>query len=227
MASKGSDVLQLRIAKAIPSDVGFGRARISSDNELGLKPGDIIEIKGETGMTAATYWRSRPEDSKMDIVRIDGIIRKNAGVSLGDKVEIRKVEVVPCKKLVLSPVMVNKQNKNKPSAMQFGPNIEGFARRGLNKRPVVTGDRIFIPGITLFAETLPFAVRSTTPKGIVQVLPDTEIVIKDEQVDEESSADSEGITYEDIGGIGNQLQKVREMIAVSYTHLTLPTKRIV
>ena len=149
MASKGSDILQLRIAKAIPSDVGFGRARISSDNELGLKPGDIIEIKGETGMTAATYWRSRPEDSKMDIVRIDGIIRKNAGVSLGDKVEIRKVEVVPCKKLVLSPVMVNKQNKNKPSAMQFGPNIEGFARRGLNKRPVVTGDRIFIPGITL------------------------------------------------------------------------------
>ena len=77
--------------------------------------------------------------------------------------------------------MVNKQNKNKPSAMQFGPNIEGFARRGLDKRPVVTGDRIFIP-ITLFAETLPFAVRSTTPKGIVQVLPDTEIVIKDEQV---------------------------------------------
>ena len=102
--------------------------------------------------------------------------------------------------------------------MQFGPNIEGFARRGLNKRPVVAGDRIFIPGITLFAETLPFAVRSTTPKGIVQVLPETEIVIKDEQVDEESSADSEGITYEDIGGIGNQLQKVREMIELPLKH---------
>ncbi len=217
MAAKGSDTLQLRIAKAIPSDVGFGRARISSDNELGLKPGDIIEIKGENGLTAATYWRSRPEDSKMDIVRIDGIIRKNAGVSLGDKVEIRKVDVVPCKKLVLSPVMVNKPNK-KPSAMQFGPNIEGFARRGLNKRPIVAGDRIFIPGITLFAETLPFAVRSTTPKGIVQVLPETEIVIKEEQFDEESSADSEGITYEDIGGIGNQLQKVREMIELPLKH---------
>ena len=217
MAAKGSDTLQLRIAKAIPSDVGFGRARISSDNELGLKPGDIIEIKGENGLTAATYWRSRPEDSKMDIVRIDGIIRKNAVVSLGDKVEIRKVDVVPCKKLVLSPVMVNKPNK-KPSAMQFGPNIECFARRGLNKRPIVAGDRIFIPGITLFAETLPFAVRSTTPKGIVQVLPETEIVIKEEQFDEESSADSEGITYEDIGGIGNQLQKVREMIELPLKH---------
>ena len=65
---------------------------------------------------------------------------------------------------------------------------------------------------------MPFAVRSTTPKGIVQVLPDTEIVIKDEQVDEESSADSEGITYEDIGGIGNRLQKVREMIELPLKH---------
>ena len=218
MAAKDSKTLKLRIAKAIPSDVGFGRARISSDNELGLKPGDIIEIKGDNGLTAATYWRSRPEDSKMDIVRIDGIIRKNAGVSLGDRVEIRKVDVVPCKKLVLSPVMVNKQNKNKPSTMQFGPNIEGFARRGLNKRPIVTGDRIFIPGITLFAETLPFAVRSTSPKGVVQVLPETEIVIKEEQVDEETSLESEGITYEDIGGIGNQLQKVREMIELPLKH---------
>ena len=78
------NTMSLRVAKAIPSDVGHGRARISGENDLGLKPGDIVEIKGEKRSTAAIYWRSRPEDTKMEIIRVDGIIRKNAGVSLGD-----------------------------------------------------------------------------------------------------------------------------------------------
>jgi len=212
MAEDKDESISLRVAKAIPSDVGHGRARISGDEGMGFKPGDIVEIKGEGSVTAAIYWRSRPEDANMDIVRIDGIIRKNAGVSLGDRVSVRKVEANPCTKLVLSPVMANKQK------VKFGPGIEGFARRGLNKRPVVSGDRIFIPGMTLFAEALPFAVVSTSPKGIVQVLPETDIVIKDEAVDDSEMDQSEGITYEDIGGIGDQLQKVREMIELPLKH---------
>ena len=63
--------MSLRVSKAIPSDVGHGRARISGENDLGLKPGDIVEIKGEKRSTAAIYWRSRPEDAKMEIVRVD------------------------------------------------------------------------------------------------------------------------------------------------------------
>ncbi len=211
MANK-EDTLNLRVAKAIPSDVGHGRARISGDNSLGLKPGDIVEIKGEKRSTAAMYWRARQEDSGMDIVRVDGIIRKNAGVSLGDRVVVKKVEAKPCTKLVLSPVMANKQK------VKFGSGIEGFARRGLNKRPVVAGDRIFIPGMTLFAEALPFAILQTTPKGIVQVHGETDIVIKDESIDEDDVGASSGITYEDIGGIGDQLLKVREMIELPLKH---------
>ncbi len=211
MADK-EDTLNLRVAKAIPSDVGHGRARISGDNSLGLKPGDIVEIKGEKRSTAAMYWRARQEDSGMDIVRVDGIIRKNAGVSLGDRVVVKKVEAKPCTKLVLSPVMANKQK------VKFRSGIEGFARRGLNKRPVVAGDRIFIPGMTLFAEALPFAILQTTPKGIVQVHGETDIVIKDESIDEEDVGASSGITYEDIGGIGDQLLKVREMIELPLKH---------
>ena len=145
---------------------------------------------------------------------MDGIIRKNAGVSLGDKVSIRKVETQPCQKLILSPVMAKQQK------VRFGPGIEGFARRGLNKRPVISGDRIFIPGMTLFAEALPFQIVQTTPKGIVQVLPDTEIIIKEEPVDEEDESGQpiSTISYEDIGGIGEQLQKVREMIELPLKH---------
>ena len=212
MAGDDSDSISLKVSKAIPSDVGHGRARISGENDLDLKPGDIIEIKGENRSTAAIYWRSRPEDAKMDIIRVDGIIRKNAGVSLGDRVTVSKVEAKICTKLVLSPVMANKQK------VKFGPGIEGFARRGLNKRPVVAGDRIFIPGMTLFAEALPFAVLQTTPKGIVQVNSDTDIVIKDEAIDDDDVGQSQGITYEDIGGIGSQLQKVREMIELPLKH---------
>lgn len=212
MAGDDSDSISLKVSKAIPSDVGHGRARISGENDLDLKPGDIIEIKGENRSTAAIYWRSRPEDAKMDIIRVDGIIRKNAGVSLGDRVTVSKVDAKICTKLVLSPVMANKQK------VKFGPGIEGFARRGLNKRPVVAGDRIFIPGMTLFAEALPFAVLQTTPKGIVQVNSDTDIVIKDEAIDDDDVGQSQGITYEDIGGIGSQLLKVREMIELPLKH---------
>ena len=211
VADDSSESLTLRVAKAIPSDVGHGRARVPFDNDLNLKPGDIVEIEGER-KTAAIVWRCRPEDANLGVIRVDGIIRKNAGVSLGDRAEIRKVDVEPCTKLVLSPVMAKQQK------VRFGPGIEGFARRGLNKRPVVAGDRIFIPGMTLFAEALPFAIVQTTPKGIVQVLPDTEIIIKEDALDQEDQDQVQTISYEDIGGIGNQLQKVREMIELPLKH---------
>ncbi|MBL6747756.1 MAG: CDC48 family AAA ATPase [Candidatus Poseidonia sp.] len=211
MANKDESI-EVRVSKAIPSDVGHGRARISSEMGLDLKPGDIVEISGDERSTAAIYWRSRPEDAKMDIIRVDGIIRKNAGVSLGDRVTVRRVEAKECTKLTISPVMANKQK------VKFGPGIEGFAKRGLAKRPVVAGDRIFIPGMTLFAEALPFAVVQTVPKGIVKVTTDTEIIIKDEAVAEEDLGQSEGITYEDVGGIGQQLLKVREMIELPLKH---------
>jgi len=211
MADDEEKTLSLRVAKAIPSDVGHGRARVPFDNDLGLKPGDVIEISGERN-TAAIVWRCRPEDANLGVIRIDGIIRKNAGVSLGDRVTIKKVETNECERLVLSPVMAKQQK------VKFGSGIEGFARRGLNKRPVVAGDRIFIPGMTLFAEALPFAIVSTKPKGIVRVLPDTEIVIKEEMVEDEEPGEVSSIMYEDIGGLGEALIKVREMIELPLKH---------
>ncbi|HJM67684.1 MAG TPA: CDC48 family AAA ATPase [Candidatus Thalassarchaeaceae archaeon] len=211
MADDEEKTLSLRVAKAIPSDVGHGRARVPFDNDLGLKPGDVIEISGERN-TAAIVWRCRPEDANLGVIRIDGIIRKNAGVSLGDRVSIKKVETKECERLVLSPVMAKQQK------VKFGSGIEGFARRGLNKRPVVAGDRIFIPGMTLFAEALPFAIVSTKPKGIVRVLPDTDIVIKEEMVEDDEPGEISSIMYEDIGGLGDQLLKVREMIELPLKH---------
>ena len=176
MADK-KDSITLRVSKAIPSDVAHGRARISGGNALGLKPGDIVEIKGEERSTGAIYWRGRPEDEKKALIRIDGFMRTNAGVSLGDAVIVTLIEAKDCVKLTLSPVMPDKQK------IKFGLDIESFALRGLSKRPVIKGDRIYIPGVTIFAEALPFAVLNTTPEGIVKITPETVIVIKDEPVD--------------------------------------------
>ena len=84
------------------------------DNELNLKPGDIIEIEGERS-TAAIVWRCRPEDANLGVIRIDGIIRKNASVSLGDRVTVRKVEAQPCTRLCTWSVMAKQQK------VRFGP----------------------------------------------------------------------------------------------------------
>ncbi|GIS44019.1 MAG: hypothetical protein Ct9H90mP16_10890 [Candidatus Poseidoniales archaeon] len=75
-----------------------------------------------------SFWGCRPEDANLGVIRIDGIIRKNAGVSLGDRVTIKKVETKECERLVLSPVMAKQQK------VKFGSGNEGFARRGLKKR---------------------------------------------------------------------------------------------
>ena len=104
-------------AKAMPSDVGHGRIRISGtladaldDKGQKIKPGDCIEIVGERA-TAAIYWRSRPEDSvQAGLIRVDGIIRRNAGISVGGKLKIRKVGTPKdCEQVVLNPVMDKRQ----------------------------------------------------------------------------------------------------------------------
>ena len=92
----------LRIAEALQADVGHGKARISNKvrKNLKLSPGDIIQLNGEKSETAAIVWRSRPEDENKDIIRVDGMVRKNANVSLGDKITIQPAKVKPAVKAI-------------------------------------------------------------------------------------------------------------------------------
>ena len=180
------------VTKAIPSDVGHGRARISTPDDLGLESGDIVAIHGARRSTAAIYWRSRPEDAGSNILRVDGIIRKNAGIAVGDRVLVSKIEPQACERLVLSAVMPQEQ------AIGFGDSIEEFCRRGLNKRPVATGDRVYIPGLTLFSEVLPFMVMQTQPQGIVRVTNATSVVVRPESTTvEEESEQLEGLNADE------------------------------
>ena len=200
LSRKAEEPVDLRVAKAIPSDVGHGRVRLPLDNELGLKPGDIVSVEGCTGplvsrgSTAAIVWRARPEDKDIAVARMDGIVRRNAGLRPGDMARIRKLEPEPCSELVLCPELGEGNLNdlvNRARKLRMGKGIEGFARRGLNKRPVKSGDIVYIPGLTLFAEALPFRVMETNPRGVVTVSPETSIKILHPETRKYQGAESE------------------------------------
>ncbi len=202
----------LRVAEAIQADVGTGKARIDTATrvKLNISPGDIIEIRG-TKTTAAVVWRVLAEDEGKDIIRIDGLVRKNAGTTIGEKVEVLPAEAKPARKVVLAPVISENQR------IQFGQGIETFVKRGLMKRPVVVGDNLIVPGIALMGGALPFGVTGTDPKGIVQIVDSTEIEVKEEATKQTETV-TRTVTYEDIGGLERELQRVREMIELPLKH---------
>jgi transitional endoplasmic reticulum ATPase len=202
----------LKVAEALQSDVGHGRARIDTSTRvaLNLEPGDIIEIKGKKA-TASKVFRVNQEDEGVGIVRIDGLVRKNAGVSIGDKVVIAKVDMEPAASVTISPLI------SETHRIKFGPGIENFVKRGLLKRPLTKGDTIIVPGIALMGGSLPFVVAATKPKGIIEITEDTEMIVKEEAV-KEGEIEVSAVTYEDIGGLKEELQRVRETIELPLKH---------
>jgi len=175
--------------------------------------GEIIEISGKKS-TAAKLFRVMQEDEAKGIIRIDGLVRRNVGVSLGDKVEVRKAEVFSGERVTIAPII------SEGHKISFGQGIENFVKRGLLKRPVNKGDVVIVPGIALMGGALPFMVIKTQPKGIVQIHDETIIEMKEEPV-REGEVLTQTVTYEDIGGLKEELMKVREMIELPLKHAEL------
>ncbi|MGC8992488.1 MAG: CDC48 family AAA ATPase [Thermoplasmata archaeon] len=208
-----SNEIILKVAEAPQMDVGLGRARIdtASREALGVEVGEIITITGKR-TTAAKVYRLQSEDEGKGIIRIDGDIRMNAGVSLGDKVKVAKANYVPAKSVTFAPLIERDQK------LKLGEGIEEFVRRSLLNRPIVEGDILVIPGLTLIGRSgLKFKVVRASPKGVLIIKENTEIVVKDEAV-EEIIGEAGRVTYEDIGGLKEELQKVREMIELPLKH---------
>jgi transitional endoplasmic reticulum ATPase len=206
------DEVILKVAEALQSDVGHGRARMDTSTRvaLNLEPGDIIEIKGKKS-TAAKVFRVNQDDEGISIIRIDGLVRKNAGVSIGDKVSIKKAEMQPATAVTISPLI------SETHRIRFGPGIENFVKRGLLKRPLTKGDTIIVPGIALMGGSLPFVVANTKPKGIIEITEETEMAVKEEAV-KEGEIQVSAVSYEDVGGLKEELQKVRETIELPLKH---------
>lgn len=213
MTKKQPEGLTLKVARAHhQSEVGLGRARIDSitRKKLNADVGDIIEILGKK-KTAAKVFRAANEDEGLGVIRIDGMIRGNAGVSIGEKVVVTKAETQIAQKIVVAPKIP--QGKR----VRFGQGVEGLFKKGLLNRAVVKGDEIIIPNIALMGGFLPFVVVSTTPSGVVQVTEATELAVKTEPVEVTQIARPSG-TYEDIGGLEDELQRIREMIELPLKH---------
>jgi transitional endoplasmic reticulum ATPase len=209
-----ADSIVLRVAPTNQQeDVGAGRARLDTASRLalGISPGDIIEIRGRR-TTGAVAWRMvQAQDENKGALRIDGLTRKNAGLSIGDKVIVARAETKPARKLTLAPVLEG-QNK-----IKFGQGFEAVIKRGLLKRPMAREDIVFIPGMALMGGTIPFQVVSTYPAGIVLMTDETELSLL-EAARKEAGASVAAVSYEDVGGLKEELRRVREMIELPLKH---------
>ncbi len=202
----------LKVSEALSQDVGSGRARLDGKTriELDITPGDIIEIEGGQ-KTSAVVWRARPIDEGKGIIRVDNLTRKNARIGMGDKVIVRKIVPKVAKRVIMAPAISQGQR------IQFGQGIEHLVKRGLLKRSLNAGDTVVVPGIALFGNSLPFGVIKTEPKEIVTIGEETEVVVKEEPL-KEDTLNAPQISYEDIGGLHEEIMKIREMIELPLKH---------
>jgi transitional endoplasmic reticulum ATPase len=193
-------ILTLKVTEALPKDVGRAIARVDPEDmkALGIEVGEIIEIEGKR-KTPAKMMPCYAEDRGKAIIQMDGISRENAQIGLDDKVKIRKVDCKPANKITLLPLTLSSLHQKSKDIRYIGSLIEGL--------PLTIGDRI---RVTLFgSRSCEFKVLDILPKGIALVDPTTSIKIKTKEVGESRPTK---ITYEDIGGLSNQIQRIREMI---------------
>jgi transitional endoplasmic reticulum ATPase len=191
--------LSLRVAEALPKDAGRGLARLDPQDleRLGVSIGDVVEVAGKRPTVA----RSMPAYAAhrgQGLIQMDGILRANAGAGLDERVTVRRAGVQPARAVVLAPV---ESLRTAPGAAQAR-----YLARLLDGIPVVPGDRVRVDLIGTRAQT--FTVAQTTPAAPVLIGPATTIRLAGEGAGRERGA----ITYEDIGGLHRELQRIREMI---------------
>jgi len=195
-----SQILVLKVKEALSKDVGRAIARIDPEDmkELGLDVGDIIEIKGKRKTPAKTM-PCYAEDRGKKIIQIDGILRENASIGLDEKVKVSKIDSRPANKITLSPLTTSSLLKGDGDAKYLGSLIEGL--------PVISGDRV---RATFFgSRSCDFKVVDTIPDGVVLINAATLIRMETKG---QGEAKQTKVSYEDIGGLGTQIQRIREMI---------------
>lgn len=225
--------LRLKVAEADQRDVGKGIARAGEEymGKVGLRPLDVVEVRGSR-TTAALVVSAYAADQGLDIIRMDGLIRSNAGTSIGQYVELRRAEWSEAKHVTLAPVTKGMQI--------FAPGE--VLTKVFQGRPVCKGDVISTTSVrrppstsfgrdTMFEEIfrgfigaqafglgeIKLRVISTTPGGIVKITEGTEVELLPQAV-EISERSVPSVCYEDVGGIKQAIGKVREMIELPLKH---------
>jgi len=207
---KGEQKLSLRVQKAKKRDIGRNIIRIDplTMEKLLIKTGDVISLIGKKE-SAGIAWPSYPQDSGLGIIRIDSRLRKNTGTSIDDTIEIRKVKALPAQNIVLAPSNVK---------IRTNPRFENFVKRRLNNYPITIDDFIYISiGIS---REIAFKVISMRPNGVCLIKPETQLNISEVVTDDEEKG-SEYLTYENVGGLDREIERVREMVELPLRHPSL------
>jgi len=206
-------------------DFGRGIIRLDTNTmkKIGAKEGDVVEIEGKI-RTGAVAIRSYPADVGLNLIRMDGLVRKNCDASIGEFVKIRKSDVKEAKKVTLAPAQ-------KGFSIHISPNLlkQNLFMRPMNKGDIIITNPVFKTrknhdeifsqffGIDIEEVFFPmgsetrFIVVKTQPEGVTQITDMTELELLPEAVEVEA-ARLPSVTYEDIGGLGEIVPKIREMI---------------
>lgn len=192
--------LILRVAEAFPKDVGRGVARIDPEEmeRLDLRIGDLVSIQGK-GTTNAKLLPTFAEHRGKGLIQIDGILRENAKVSIDKKVKVSPTPSQPARSITLKALSAIGVVDRSGESRYLGRMVEGL--------PVTRGDKV---RVTLFgSRTRDFTVVQTSPEGVVLVTPQTTIRVEETKGRGEAKTT---VSYEDIGGLDREIQRVREMI---------------
>jgi transitional endoplasmic reticulum ATPase len=197
--------VQLRVGDARQRDVGRGIARIDQRamQKLDISAGDVVEIVGKR-TTSAIAWPAYSEDQNRDMIRIDGFTRKNAGMAINEYVLVRPAKVKGALSLTLAPVDMR---------LNVDEDFTNFVRNRLMERTLVEGDTTLV---MMLGHAIPFTVTKTRPHGIVKVTTETRLTILNEPAPEGKGLPR--TTYEDIGGLHEEIQRVREMVELPLRH---------
>lgn len=211
-----SDSIVLKVAMArSQSEAGYGRARMDggSRRALGVELGDTVEIAGKRSVVAKVF-KCDPEDEGRGMLFIDGLTRTNAGVSVDENVTVRRCTPQPAEQITLAP------NIPDGKRIKFESGIENVFLKGLMNRPLMADTDIIVPNIALMGNRSTFTVVSTAPKGAVIVNEKTRIVVKDTPKKQQTAKVQRGhqITYDDVGGLDEELRRIREMIELPLKH---------
>ncbi len=226
--------ISLKVAEAVQDDVNKGIVRIDSTSmkQLGIKPGEIVELQG-TRITVAIADRGYPGDIGLNMVRMDGLVRRNARTSIGELVKVRKSDVVAAKKVTIAPARKGIIVKASPALFKNGIMGRAIIKGDIislggtrTRRTTLSGspfDDIFRnlgmddPFMNFSLGDLKFVVVSTHPKQAVIVAEETAVEFNPEAIEVEEENIPE-VAYEDIGGLDEEIKKIREMVELPLKH---------
>jgi len=197
--------VQLRVGDARQRDVGRGIARLDQRTmqKLGISAGDVIEMVGKR-TTSAIAWPAYSEDQNREMIRIDGFTRKNAGVAINEYVVARPAKVKNALNITFAPVDMR---------LNVDEDFTNFVKNRLMERTLMEGDTTLV---MMLGHAIPFTVTKTRPQGIVKVTAETKLTILNEPAPEGRGLPR--TTYEDIGGLHEEIQRVREMVELPLRH---------